>query len=360
MTQAIGAGNGPDVGLVVLHRHRRQVLLLRRLGRPQARTSSRDNVDLNKIPSTVRSYTEFHGKRCAMPFLADAYGLYYNKDMFAEGRHRAPPKTLGELTEDAKKLTVRKRRRHHREGRLPAAVRLLRELAGAPGPGGRREVAHRRRQVRDRHRPGLEELLTWQKDLVDWYGYKNLEKFRAGLGDEFSADNAFQKGQVAMNVDGEYRIAFLKDQAPEAQVRHRADAGRRPQATATAPATSPATSSGISKNAKNPEAAWALIKYLTTDTDAIVKLANGIKNVPTTTDALAAARTCRSTRSSRCSSTSSTTRASRPRRRARPARRTRRRSASSCVSWQSGSVKDLDAGLADVDKQINQLIELAG
>ena len=32
--------------------------------------------------------------------------------------------------------------------------------------------------------PAWQELLNWQKDLVDWYGYDKLEKFRAGLGDE--------------------------------------------------------------------------------------------------------------------------------------------------------------------------------
>ncbi|MGH3434191.1 MAG: ABC transporter substrate-binding protein, partial [Thermocrispum sp.] len=37
----------------------------------------------------------------------------------------------------------------------------------------------------------------------------------------------------------------------------------------------------------NPEASWALVKYLTTDTDAIVKLSNALKNVPTTEAALA-------------------------------------------------------------------------
>ena len=88
-----------------------------------------------------------------------------------------------------------------------------------------------------------------------------------------------------MNIDGECRIAFLKDQAPDLQF------GVAPlpvtDPAATARATSPATSSASRKTAKNPEAAWALIKYLTTDTSAIVKLANGIKNVPTTTDALA-------------------------------------------------------------------------
>ena len=44
---------------------------------------------------------------------------------------------------------------------------------------------------------------------------------------------------------------------------------------------------GIAKGSEDPELAWALIKYLSTDVDAVVKLANGIKNVPTTTAALA-------------------------------------------------------------------------
>ena len=69
---------------------------------------NRDKVDLNQLNATTRQYTEFGGKRCAMPFLADAYGMYYNKDMFAKAGIAGPPKTLDELTEDAKKLTVKK------------------------------------------------------------------------------------------------------------------------------------------------------------------------------------------------------------------------------------------------------------
>ena len=90
-----------------------------------------------------------------------------------------------------------------------------------------------------------------------------------------------------MILDGEWRVAFLKDQAPDV------DFGTAPfpvpddQADRYGAGYVTGNIMGISKGSKNPEAAWALIKYLTLNTGAIVKLANGIKNVPTTHAALA-------------------------------------------------------------------------
>jgi len=116
---------------------------------------------------------------------------------------------------------------------------------------------------------------------------------------------------------------------------------------------------GISKNSKNPEAAWALLRYLTTDTSALVKLANGIKNVPTTTDAL-------NSKDLQVDPEfkvfldifnhpkSSTTPASA----AGPAYQETFQQFLN--TWQSGKVPDLTAGLADVDKQVNNLLQLAG
>ncbi len=43
---------------------------------------------------------------------------------------------------------------------------------------------------------------------------------------------------------------------------------------------------GIAKGSERPELAWALLKYLTTDTDAVVKLSNGLQNAPTIKSAL--------------------------------------------------------------------------
>ena len=68
--------------------------------------------------------------------------------------------------------------------------------------------------------PAWAEVMQWQKDFVDAIGYDKLNAFSSGLGQEFSADNAFQTGQVAMNIDGEWRTAFIADQTPDLELRH--------------------------------------------------------------------------------------------------------------------------------------------
>jgi multiple sugar transport system substrate-binding protein len=356
VTQAIGAGNGPDVGLSY------STDIVGKFCSSGAWVDltqyiTRDKVDLNQLNATTRSYTEFDGKRCAMPFLADAYGMYYNKDMFAKAGIAGPPKTLDELTEDAKKLTVK-----NPDGSLKTVGFLplydFYENAAAhlaPATGAKWLTADGKSAVGTD--PNWKTLLTWQKNLVDWYGYENLNKFRASLGDEFSADNAFQKGQVAINMDAEYRLAFLKDQAPNLKY-----------GVAPIPTTDPARYGGgyvtgnilgISKNAKNPEAAWELIKYLTTNDAAVTKLAGLIKNVPTTQKAIAdptlnADADFKTFIDIFNNPNSMTT----PPSASGPAYQ--ETFGKFLTDYQAGKVKDIDAGLAEADKQINSVMTLGG
>jgi multiple sugar transport system substrate-binding protein len=356
VTQAIGAGNGPDVGLSY------STDIVGKFCSSGAWVDlgpylSRDKVDLNQLNATTRSYTEFDGKRCAMPFLADAYGMYYNKDLFAKAGIAGPPKTLDEFTEDAKKLTVK-----NADGSLKTVGFLplfdFYENAPAhlaPATGAKWLTDEGKSAVGTD--PNWKTLLTWQTNLIDWYGYDNLMKFRAGLGDEFSADNAFQKGQVAINVDAEYRLAFLKDQAPSLKY-----------GVAPIPTSDPARYGGgyvtgnilgISKNAKNPEAAWELIKYLTTNDQAVTKLAGLLKNVPTTTKSIADP-TLNSDADFKAfidifnNPNSSTT----PPTASGPAYQETFQQF--LLTVQSGKVKDLNAGLADADKKINNVMNLGG
>ncbi|MFC7273844.1 ABC transporter substrate-binding protein [Paractinoplanes rhizophilus] len=356
VTQAIGAGNGPDVGLSY------STDIVGKFCSSGAWVDlapyiSRDKVDLNQLNATTRSYTEFGGKRCAMPFLADAYGMYYNKDMFAKAGIAGPPKTLDELTEDAKKLTVK-----NPDGSLKSVGFLplydFYENAAAhlaPATGAKWLTDDGKSAVAAD--PNWKTLLTWQKNLVDWYGYDKLTKFKASLGDEFSADNAFQKGQVAINIDAEFRLAFLKDQSPNLKY-----------GVAPIPTADPARYGGgyvtgnimgISKNAKNPEAAWELIKYLTTNDAAITKLAGLLKNVPTTQKsaadpALNGDADFKTFIDIFNNPNSMTT----PPSASGPAYQ--EAFGQFLTNYQSGKVKDLDAGLADADKQINSVMTLGG
>ena len=62
-------------------------------------------IPLSSFPAATNYYTQFGGKKCALPLLADDYGLYYNKDLFKAAGISGPPKTIAQLTTYAKKLT---------------------------------------------------------------------------------------------------------------------------------------------------------------------------------------------------------------------------------------------------------------
>jgi multiple sugar transport system substrate-binding protein len=222
-----------------------------------------------------------------MPFLADVYGLYYNKTLLAQAGFTAPPKNMTELADMAKRLTKRAP-----DGTIEVAgfLPLLNFYEHSPQHAA--PMWDARWLTPDEKSaigsdPNWAAMLKWHKDLIDWYGYDKLQEFTAGLGDEWSADNAFHKGKLAMAIDGEYRVAFLEDQAPDV------DFGTAPlpvadnQADRYGAGFVTGNVTGISANSDNPEASWALIRYLTTETGTIVDLSNSIKNVPTTKDALA-------------------------------------------------------------------------
>jgi multiple sugar transport system substrate-binding protein len=242
----------------------------------------RDGISDEIFPPAPRSYTQFDGTRCALPMLADAYGLYYNTDMFEKAGLDGPPKTVSELVDYAKKLTVK-----GDDGSLEVVGfnPVMGWYSNTPanfGPmfGGKWVDDSGKSSLGSD--PAWAKLLHWQKELIDFYGYDKLVKFQAGLGDEFSASNAFEKGKVAMNVDGEWRTAFIADEAPDL-----------PYDTAPVPVDddnpdlygggyTTGNIAGIPKRAEHPEHGWALLKFLSTDDEAMVMLSNGLRNVPTT------------------------------------------------------------------------------
>ncbi|MER7499106.1 ABC transporter substrate-binding protein [Nonomuraea pusilla] len=357
ITQSIRGGNPPDVAVSFTTDNVAQWC---RSGAFQDLTPviKQDGIDLSVLPAVARSYTAFEGRQCTLPLLADAYGIYYNKALM---KGEQPPKTLSELTALAKKLTVRDANGDIKvAGFVPASqyyensAAHLGSMVGAKwyNDDGTSAIGSD---------PAWKTLLRWQKELVDWYGYDKLEKFRKSLGDEWSAEHPFFKGKVAMIIDGEWRNAMIAND-PEAR---KLDYGTAPLPVADdrpdlyGSGFTAGTVIGVPKGAKNPQQAWELVKHLTTDTDSLVTLSNALRNVPTTKAAMESPALSKDDNFSTFLDIF-----------AHPKTSTLPPSVNSVFNqeafstfiakWEKGGVPDLDAGLKGVDKQIDDKLKLSG
>ena len=355
ITQAIRGGKAPDVAASFTTDNVAQWC---RSGSFQDLTPviAQDGVDLSVLPEVARAYTRFDGRQCTLPLLADAYGLYYNKALM---KGEQPPKTLTELTALAKKLTVRDANGEIKVAGFIPGVQYYENSPSHLGPMVGAKWYNDDGTSAIGSDPAWKELLTWQKELVDWYGYDKLEKFRKSLGDEWSAEHPFFKGKVAMILDGEWRNAMIANDAKDL------DYGTAPLPVADAKPDlygsgfTAGTVIGVPKGAKHPQHAWELVKHLTMDTGSLVTLSNALRNVPTTKASMASPDLAKDANFATFLEIF-----------AHPKTSTLPASVNSVFNqeafatfiakWEKGGVPDLDAGLKGVDKQINDKLKLSG
>ncbi|MER7344004.1 ABC transporter substrate-binding protein [Streptomyces aurantiacus] len=243
------------------------------------------------FPKTLLDYTSYEGKQCALPFLADAFGMYYNKDAFKEAGIKRPPRTMSEFKKAAAKLTVRSGKDSYKRVGFMPNFRLYQNapdrLFAQWGPeyfdaDGKSNLADE---------PKTYDFFKTTNELIKAQGgYADLEKFRSTFGDEMSGQNAFLTGKLAMHLDGEWRGLMLKDAkakfdwgvAPLPVPDDQADTYGRGFITGTV--------LGIAHSSKHQNAAWELVRFLTANTNQVVDFANDIHNVPSTFAALKSPR----------------------------------------------------------------------
>ena len=351
MLKAIAAGQPIDLALSSTTDRRRQVLPERRLQGPEAvHHAGQDRP--GAVPAGGRWTTPSStGVRCTLPMLSDDYGLYYNKAMIAAAGITDPPKTISELTADAKKLTVL-------------------------NPDGSIKVA------------GFVPVMGWYEDapahFAPSFGSKwlNADATSAIGGDptwvEMAPVAEEPRRLVRLRQDHEVRRpvwarssrpttpsrrarsrwrSTASTAAPSSRPRRRrcSTAPRRSRPatttpTSTAAATSPAPSSASARAPQNPEAAWLLMKYLTTDTDRDGQAGQRIRNIPTTKAGAGVARPA-----GRRQLQDVPDDLRRPAQLDHPVEPDRRRStrmtmADFFTKWQEGKVSDINAALEGVDK----------
>ncbi|MEU0048587.1 ABC transporter substrate-binding protein [Streptomyces sp. NPDC006309] len=238
------------------------------------------------FPKPMNEYTSFEGNRCTVPLLGDAYGLYYNKTAFRKAGITAPPRTWSQFTADAKKLTVRQGDGYRQLGFMPdyhgwesTTEHYLAQFSPT--------YFDRNGKSRVAEDPAFQRGFTLQKKLVDELGgFRRLERFRSTLGDEWGARHPFHTGQVAMQLDGEWRLGMAEEAKPGFEIGVAPLPVPDDRAGEYGKGYITGTVAGIAATSHKQNAAWELVKYMTTDTDAVVGFANAIHNVPSTLAAL--------------------------------------------------------------------------
>jgi multiple sugar transport system substrate-binding protein len=318
-----------------------------------------DGLSDDVFPEVPRQYSQFEGTRCALPMLADVYGLYYNKDLFAKAGLEGPPQNVSQLMDYAKKLTERNPDGSLKVVGLDPFDGFYENVAAHWAPQWGVDWVDESGKSSLAAQPGWADMLRWQKELIDWYGYDNLVRWQASAGDEFSAQNAFERGKLAMNLDGEWRVAFVQAEHPELNF------GTAPlpvddtQPDLYGSGYTSGSIIGIPKTSGHKDEAWQLLKYLATDTGALVKMTNGIRNVPTTTAALESPDVKPDEAFNIFLDIFGN-----PNTRTTPI--TLVGSANQdlvdafVTKYQAGKVDDLEGGLADLDQQIDAQLEAAG
>jgi multiple sugar transport system substrate-binding protein len=318
-----------------------------------------DGLSDDVFPEVPRQYSQFEGTRCALPMLADAYGLYYNKDLFAKAGLNGPPQNVSQLMDYAKKLTERNPDGSLKVVGLDPFDGFYENIAAHWAPQWGVDWVDESGKSNLAAQPGWADMLRWQKELIDWYGYDNLVRWQASAGDEFSAQNAFERGKLAMNLDGEWRVAFIGAEHPELKF------GTAPlpvddaQPDLYGSGYTSGSIIGIPKTSEHKNEAWQLLKYLATDTGALVKMTNEIRNVPTTTAALESPDVKPDEAFNVFLDIFGN-----PNTRTTPI--TLVGSANQdlvdafVTKYQAGKVDDLEGGLADLDQQIDAQLEAAG
>jgi multiple sugar transport system substrate-binding protein len=313
-------------------------------------------IDAAIFPPAAKRVLGFEGTRCSLPFAADAFGLYYNKKLLSDAGYSAPPKTIEELTAYAKKLTT-----YNADGSIKTLgfmplMNVYENYIERFAPCFAAHYFDESGKANFSRDPGWAEFFTWQRSLVEQFGFDKLTQFAAKSGDQYSAANPFEKGKIALALDGEWRTQYIKKEQPGLEY-------------GTAPFPVPAAASnlygvgevaasiiGIPKGTKHPAQAWELVKYLATNTDALVDFMNEIHNVPTTLPALHSPRLDLGPNFEPFLQTFAN-----PGSYALPILKSGSGSYIDPLTkfmeqWQAGKIKNLQAALVEVDKQVDALV----
>lgn len=213
------------------------------------------NFDKNDFPEeTWKAMTGEDGKTYAIPQDANATVLYYDPIAFKEAGLKEPDHdyTLDQMMDDAKTLTKKDSSGNvERYGFVMNwdSHNLINFVLSMGG-----NIWNESLDKSTVDSPESIEALEYWRDLVVDFQLTPSSSDQAQMG----ADAYFQTGKAAMYIDGTWIAPSIKKSSPDFNFKATSFPNDKVKTS-----RSQSSSFGVSKDSKNPEAAWKLVNFLT-------------------------------------------------------------------------------------------------
>lgn len=240
-------------------------------------------LDISNIYDSVYQLGAYDGTQYGIPFTMDSYMLFYNKAVLDE-LGVEPPTTLEELAEISQKAALTDENGDYtRLGYVPDYPWI--DRVEIPYLFGAEFYDFDTDQVTCTS-DAFKQAIAYKASFYDDYEREKVEKFKSGFGAYASSDNAFFQGKVVFAIEGEWFENFIDQYAADD---FQWDSVAVPVTESHPELAGSGRLQGgmlsVSASSKNPEAAFEVINYLTSD-DAYIKFCAAKGSLPTTYSAL--------------------------------------------------------------------------
>jgi ABC-type glycerol-3-phosphate transport system substrate-binding protein len=269
---AIAGGNPPDVVSAVWLQQ--LVSMAARDGLiPLEAYADKDKIDGSAYFKNCWDAWHYDGHLWGLAITVNANVLAYRRDIFKEVglNPDTPPKTITDLDAETKALDkIDANGNIQRYGLMPGGLFWWGLVFG----GNFYDENNKKVTAND---PKIVEALKWMLTYAKKLDITKVEAFQAGFGDYMSPQNAFFVGKEVISQVGEWFISFVNKYAPGLDydfMSAPAPDGGRPDCT-----TFGGSVFTIPKGAKNPDASWRFIKFVSED-ENMGEFAFTIHNIP--------------------------------------------------------------------------------
>lgn len=240
-------------------------------------------MDTSNIYNSVYQLGTYGDTQYGIPYTMDSYMLFYNKAILDE-LGVEPPTTLEEMAEISKQAVLTDENGDYtRLGYVPDYPWIDRVempyLFGA-------EFYDFDTDTVTCTSDEFKQAITYKASFYDDYDREKVEKFKSGFGAYASSDNAFFQGKVVFAIEGEWFENFIDQYAADD---FQWDSVTVPVTEAHPELAGSGRLQGgmlsVTASSQNPEAAFEVINYLTSD-EAYIKFCAAKGSLPTTYTAL--------------------------------------------------------------------------